>query len=196
MSEPYRRKTGSMLKYVVDAIAKLNDPHGSNTQNIVRHINCTAANKLSNGRNGVTVKVRKALKQGSESGVLLHLAGKYKLLRRQKNKNLAKPLVKPKSTPHHKKSYKKARSGKVQSLRRETDFSSRKTACCKKNRRRNKQRQKSSARKRRCNSLVSENESGNNGNDSDRKPSSQSVTKSDNGNTIMLFTSKLEAIST
>lgn len=193
MSERNRRQTRSMLEYVVDAITKINDPHGSNTRSIVRHINCTMADKFLNRRNGVTMQVRKALKQGSESGLLLHLAGKYKLsLRRPKNKNLVEPSTKPlvkttnkaKSAALRKKSHKQSYSGKVRSLCRNTNASSCKTTCCKKKARKNKQRRKSRGRRKRCHSLASETGSANNGDDCDKKPSSQNVTKSDNGNNI------------
>lgn len=194
MSE--RRQTRSMLECVVDAISKINDPHGSNTRSIVRHINCTMADKFLNGRNGVTMQVRKALKQGSESGLLLHLAGKYKLaLRRPKNNNLVKPStkssvkpsIKAKSAALRKKSHKQTHSVKVRRVCRSIDSSSRKTACCKKKTRKSKQRRKSRGRKRRCNSLVSETGSANNGDDCDKKSSSQDVTKSDNGNIIFVI---------
>lgn len=78
MSKANHKKTRCMLDYVVEAIAKLKDPHGSTVKGIVRYINCITINDL-NMKNKVTVKVHKALKEGLKCGALVHQAGKYKL---------------------------------------------------------------------------------------------------------------------
>lgn len=80
MPQPSRRGPPRMLQNVVKAIADLKNTEGCTMRNIISRIN-TLEEKRPHSRRpkDISLQVRKALKQGTDAGVIIHSARKYKL---------------------------------------------------------------------------------------------------------------------